>query len=269
MMSHNNGPPRIYIRVNTLRTSKDALEELMNDLGIHFESFPFPRETLRIDTPPQEIPLPLEHYYAQDFSTQVIPYLLSPEKGTFVYDAAVAPGGKASHVYQILEGDTLLLGVDRLRSRLRMTRSVFQRLGVENYFLIQGDSAYLPLRKAPDFVLVDVPCSGLGTLRRKAELRWRMSEERISYLSELQRDMLEGVAQNMGVGGVIVYATCTTEPEENEVQVHNFLRKHREFVLENPLSFVPEKMTKNGFLWVDGIEWDSDFSFAARMRRVR
>lgn len=267
MMEHNNRPASIYLRANTLRISRSELAKKLAESQVKFEVLTFPKETIKVTTPPQDISLSHELYYAQDFSTQVIPYLLALEEGSFFYDAAVAPGGKASHIYALLEGNLLLLGIDRLLSRLRITKSIFERLGVENYLLVLGDSARLTLRKKPDFTLLDVPCSGLGTLRRKVELKWRMKEKRIAYLRNLQREMLEGVAQNIPEGGVLVYATCSTEPEENELQVKEFLKRHREFILEDAGDFVPREMTKNGFLWIDGILWDSDFAFAARVRK--
>ncbi len=267
-MKHNNTPPPIYLRVNTLRTKIEDLCEILESSNVSFELISFPQETIKVSVPPQEIPIPEELYYAQDLSSQVVPYLLSPSINSLLYDAAVAPGGKSSHIYALTQGQITVFGVDKILSRLKVTKRVFRRLGVKDFFLVQGDSSVLTLRKKPEFALIDAPCSGLGTLRRKAELRWRMSEKRIRELSKLQKSLLEGVARNVPKGGVLVYSTCTTEPEENEENIENFLIEHRDFKLEDAREFVPPKFTGSDFLYINGIKWDSDFSFGARLLKT-
>jgi 16S rRNA (cytosine967-C5)-methyltransferase len=267
-MKHNNSPPPIYIRANTLRISSEALLRKIRDLGGDAEKREYPEEALRVDVPPQELGLDEELYYAQDLSTQIVSYLATGAEVRLFLDGTVAPGGKASHIYALYQGKLRILGMDRLQSRLVVTKRVFDRLGVKNYWLICADTTDPPLRESADLILLDVPCSGLGTLRRRAELRWRMSEKKIKELSQLQRMMLEGVAPILRKGGVLIYATCTTEPEENQLQIEKFLKDHKEFERVSAEDFVPEAITKDGYLDIDGKDCDCDYAFAARLVKV-
>jgi 16S rRNA (cytosine967-C5)-methyltransferase len=268
IMEHNNKPPLIYIRVNTLLTSKGDVISFLEEKGVEYRDIPFPDETLRVSIPPQDLDLPLHWYYAQDLSSQVVSYLLSPSPGDLIYDFASAPGGKSTHLASLMKNRGFILGLEYYQSRARDLMENVKRMGAEIIRVVIGDSRKIILRKKADKILLDVPCSGLGTLRRRPELRWRMKEERIGELQTLEWEILENASQYLKKGGILVYATCTTEPEENEEQIKKFLQRNRDFEIECAQNFIPEQFTESPFLKVDGVKHDCDFSFAARLKRI-
>jgi len=267
LMKFNNTDAPIYIRINLLKTGRDDFISLLKEKNVDFEEVDFPKETLRIKTPPQDVPIPTELYYAQDFSSQIIPYLLSPKRGSFIIDWNSAPGGKATHIAQLIGNEGHILGIDLYLSRLKLEKETIERIGAKCVSLIAADSrSFSPLRK-PKFALCDVPCSGLGTLRRRPELKWRMREERIAELKELEFKLLTNAARNLEKGGALVYSTCTIEREENEEVVDRFLKENKDFELQDARYFVPSHFVKNGYVFVDGVRFDSDFAFAARFEK--
>ncbi len=262
VMEHNNLPARTFLRVNTLRASREKFESMLTE----FERFEFPPFAYRVDKLPHLLGIPEEYYYVQDLSSQTVPHLLAPEPGDLVLDMTGAPGGKITYAYQ-LEPTINAVSVEIHLSRAKEIKRLSGRLGTKIY-VVNGDSTYIGFKRKFDKILLDAPCSGLGTLRRHAELRWRMSQERINELVKLQKRLMENAATLVKDGGVIVYSTCTITKEENEGIIEWFLAKHPDFELEGAADFIPSEFTRGKFLFVDGTLHDSDFSFAARLRKV-
>jgi len=263
IMEHNNKPPEIFVRVNTLKIERERFENLLTEMGVKFRRFPFPPVTYHLEKLPHLVGLSEEFYYVQDLSSQVIPYLLDPEGR--ILDMAGAPGGKISHVYQ-LNPDVFAVSVELHLSRAKEMKRLSERLGAGVY-VINGDSTYISFRSGFDRILLDAPCSGLGTLRRHAELRWRMRPERITELVEIQKKLLKNAVTLLKPGGVLLYSTCTITREENEGVVNWFLENFKDFRLERAEDFIPVEFTDRGFIFVDGTNYGSDFSFGARFRR--
>lgn len=184
-------------------------------------------------------------------------------EGTKVADLCSAPGGKA---LALADRPVYTLAADRSESRLHMVRDnarrTERRLG-----LAVADARHPPLREV-DVVLLDAPCSGTGTFRRRPDARWRLRPASLRTLQALQREMLDAVAPLLGVGGLLVYATCSLESEENEEQVEAFLGRHPGFRIE-PTAAVPARyLDDRGILQIRPQSSGSDGAFAARMRRV-
>ena len=268
IMQHNNTPAPIYIRVNTLKTTVDAVIKSLEVKGIGFEKVDFPPEAIKVARAPQLIGLPESFYYVQDRSSQMIAHLMSPKPGWTVYDLAAAPGGKITHIAALMGDEGHIKAVELHRSRALEMKKVIERLGIGSIEVVVGDGSSIMFDRKADGVLTDVPCSGLGTLRRRPELRWRMRPDRIPELAKIQKAILENAAANTRIGGIIVYSTCTIEPTENQFQIENFLREHPEFRLEPAQDYVPPEYTQDGYLFVDGVTHDCDFMFGARLRKV-
>ncbi len=198
----------------------------------------------------------------QDPAAALVTLYADVPAGELVADLCAAPGGKA---VALAETASYVVAADRSARRLRRLSETVRRLGSPVGVVVARAEAP-PLRVAPS-VLLDVPCSGTGTLRRNPDLKWRLTPEGLESLVELQRGILESGAALVPVGGLLVYATCTLEPEENEGQVEAFLKRHEGFRLEPP-SIMEPTWGEAGFLEILPQRTGFDGSFAARLRRV-
>ncbi len=263
-------PPPLYLRVNALEGDVEALKARIRAWyqawGGTVEETVLP-EALKVHPHPWEVDLPPSWYYLQDLSSMLVVRLLAPRPGERIWDMAAAPGGKTAHIQALTKNRTRVLATDRLPSRLRQMKQVLARLGARAS-LIAADAREVLLRESFDRILLDAPCSGLGPLRRKPEVLLRMRPDRIEALAALQRELLDNAARHLRPGGVLVYATCTTEEEENEAQVAAFLRDHPEFTLQPPEVLPPglEELSP-GIYRIAGDRLNADFAFAARLVR--
>ncbi len=185
--------------------------------------------------------------------------------GLTTLDLCAAPGGKA---LALAAAGARVAAADLSLRRLTLVREGARRTGL-SLPLVQASAQAPPFRPA-DLVLLDAPCSGTGTLARHPDGRWRLAESDISALSRVQKSLLDGAASAVTPGGLLVYSTCTLEPEENENQVHSFLRRHRDFILEEGGDGHGERGEGVGsrFLRVlPSVSDDHDGAFAARLRR--
>ncbi len=199
----------------------------------------------------------------QDPAAHLVTRYAEVAEGMCVADLCAAPGGKA---VALAETATYTVAGDRSRLRLKRVRENLRRTG-SRIGLMVADAAAPPIRPV-DAVLVDAPCSGTGTLRRHPDGRWRLSADDIDTLVVLQRRLLDGAAPAVKVGGILIYSTCTLEPEENEEQVAAFLGRHPRFRLE-PSGAVPAHyLDASGHLYVLPQDSGFDGAFAARLRRV-
>jgi len=260
--------PSLYLRVNALEGEVEALKGRIRTWyqarGGTVEETILP-EALRVHPHPWEVDLPPSWYYLQDLSSMLVVRLLDPRPGERIWDMAAAPGGKTAHIQALTQNRAWVLATDRLPSRLRPMKQVLARLKAQA-LLVAADAGAISFCQSFDRILLDAPCSGLGPLRRKPEVLLRMRPERIEDLAVLQRALLENAARHLKGGGVLVYATCTTEPEENEGQVEAFLRDHPEFSPEPPETLPPGlEEVAPGMYRIPGDRLDADFAFAARL----
>lgn len=273
----NNKPPPLCIRVNLKYTERDLVAKALEFRCRKIDVSPWVPEGLRLDTTADVTRLPGYIgglWTVQDEGAMVIPYLLEPKPGERIIDACAGPGGKTTHIAELTKDQAEVIAVDIHPSRLKMVEDNALRLKLFNIRTIQEDWLKLAaqLENQADKVLLDVPCSGTGTLRRKPDVRWRKSEEQIKDLREVQQRLLEASAPVVRRGGVIVYATCSLEPEEDEEVVKAFLERHPEFVLDDPRPFlpndIPDAVTPEGFLRLFPHRHNTDGVFAARLRKV-
>ena len=208
------------------------------------------------------------HALVQDPAAALVVRYAEPEPGSRVADLCAAPGGKA---LALLAGSGYVLASDPVPARLRLLQENARRLRVDPGRLgVVAARAEQPVLREADLVLVDVPCSGTGTLRRHPDARWRLRPEDIPALTLVQDRILEGAAGVVPIGGVLVYSTCTLEPEENEERVRAFLLRHPGFQVEPPGD--PELagvLDGEGFLRILPRNDGFDGAFAARMKRSR
>lgn len=249
----NNKPAPNTIRTNTLKITRAGLVERLQGEGLYVAETAYAPEGLSIEGFNSLGSMPSFQeglFQVQDESSMLAGRALMPSPGSFVVDACSAPGGKTTHLAQLMENRGLILGVELHSHKLSLIRENCLRLGIDIVESRQGDARNLPeeLNGLADFVLVDAPCSGLGVLRRRPDARWRKNPEELPALVKLQAEILEGASRCVRDGGVLVYSTCTLLREENMGQVENFLAGHPEFVPEDLRPFLPGALDQKGTL---------------------
>jgi 16S rRNA (cytosine967-C5)-methyltransferase len=271
MLVANNQTPPVVIRANSTRGTRDALLEQLRETGL--EVRPTAVSPVGIVLPPVGR---LEDVYGyaeglwqvQDEAAQLVGVYGDIPETARVLDACAAPGGKACHLAEKHE----VVAADLHAHKLRKIESEANRLGLSARLRAEAHDATQPLPEAwGEFhaFLVDAPCSGLGTLRRHPELRYRRKPEDIGRLAVLQRRILENCQEAVPPGGLLVYAVCTPEPQEGQDQVEMFLRSHPEWTAEPPVLHEAVKLplTQAWLRTLPGPEaWDG--FFAARLRKL-
>lgn len=271
--------PPLTIRVNTLRTSRDELAARLTELGYGVRPTRISPVGLILDKTGPVTDLPLFYdgaFYVEDEAAQLVAPILDPRPGESVLDACAAPGGKTTHLAALMKNRGTLTAVDGNASRLRLVEDNCRRLGIEIVRTVRADFAAAPpepVRANPfDRVLVDAPCSGLGVLRRHPEGKWRKDARTVVQHRTLQRRLLEQAGRLLRPGGVLVYSTCSSEPEENEQVIDHFCGAHREFHRESVAPWLPRQgsslVTGQGDLSTMRNDDAMDMFFAARLRKA-
>lgn len=252
----NNTPSENFFRVNTLKTSLERLLELQPDAFVQDAA----RGVLKLRRIPAEW-LDSGWGYVQDPSTLLAPDLLDPQPGERVLDACAAPGGKSTYLAQKMGGRGRVMACDLYDSRIRRLKENVARLGTISVrvhlldFLLVPEAGS-PLLEAPfDRILLDVPCSNTGVIRRRVDVRWRLTEEDFLRMPVQQFALVRRAVPLLKAGGVLVYSTCSLEHEENAAVVEQITRELPELALEEVRTSLPFRDA------VDG-------SFAARFRKV-
>jgi 16S rRNA (cytosine967-C5)-methyltransferase len=167
-----------------------------------------------------------------------------------VLDLCAAPGGKATHLAALVGPGGEVVAVERNSRRAAALRRTVERLRAESTVHVETADAAEPRADDPfDAVLVDPPCSGLGTLQGRPDLRWRVQPEAIEQLAELQLQLLTAGAQALKPGGALLYSTCTISPRENEQVVERFLARTPQFALERRHLLLPHRDRTDGFFY--------------------
>lgn len=270
--------PPLTIRANTLRTSRDALAGRFEELGYGARPTRLSPVGLILDKAGPITDLPLFHdgaFYVEDEAAQLVAPILDPQPGESVLDACAAPGGKATHLAALMKNSGTLTAVDSSASRLRLVEDNSRRLGIGIIRTIEADLAAAPptLRERRfDRVLLDAPCSGLGILRRHPEGKWRKDARTVLRHRTLQDRLLEQAGRLLRPGGVLVYSTCSSEPEENEQVIDHFCGAHKEFHRESVAPWLPRQgsslVTGQGDLSTMRNDDAMDMFFAARLRKA-
>jgi len=209
----------VTIRANTLRTSPEDLANKLTALGWTVKPLsPIPDAIEILDGPaPARSKLFREGLFiVEDAASMLPPHLLEPQPGERVLDMCAAPGVKTTHLAQIAGGLARVAAMDVHPGKLRLVRENAARLGAPGVSTVCGDGARPPLAPGFDRVLVDAPCSGLGTLRRRPDLKWRTTPDLPARIALTQRSLLRSAIEVCKNGGVIVYSVCTFSPEETD-----------------------------------------------------
>lgn len=267
----NNERPKMSIRINRLKTTREKMLDHLRSAGFNVEPSNLLDEFILIEHGGELTTWPLFSeglFSVQDVSGGLVGRLVDPQPGECIVDLAAAPGGKSTHMAELGNDRVIVVAVDRHMTRIRKMQKNQKRLNLKGILPILSNGCHFAVKHA-DKVLVDAPCSGLGVIRRRGELRWRFRPEKISGLVDLQKSLLSAGASYVKPGGVLVYSTCTVLSEENEQIVDDFLRNQSHFMVEDARQFVNSTVVSgNGFIetWTDCHATDG--SFAVRFRKV-
>ena len=253
LLEWNNQPAPIYARRNTLRATAEELEAQWSQEKVSFTPCNLPwlshglMYRIEADGSPAALASFAEgRFYIQDPSTLASVQELDPRPGENILDLCAAPGGKTTAIAQRMQDDGAVLAIDIDESRLDRLRENAERLGIT---CIQPKAlAQIDLKNSGPFdrILIDAPCSNTGVMRRRVDVRWRLNARELPALARAQLDLLKRAAPLLKRGGVLVYSTCSIEPEENEEVIAAFLHKHRDFRQENSRTLTPMKDGTDG-----------------------
>jgi 16S rRNA (cytosine967-C5)-methyltransferase len=225
-MQFNNRPASLTLRVNTLKTTAPALTRSLADRGIEVRPGQFSPDALIVQIGnPLLTPLVEDgSFFVQDEASQLVASVVGAQPGDRVLDACASPGGKTIAIAAAMRDTGLIVATDVRGRRVDLLAKTIASSGARSIKVVQADvSNPLPLQAQFDWVLLDAPCSGLGTVRRDPDIRWRRTESDLAGLAVAQLRMLTETARVLRPGGRLVYSTCSSEPDENEHVVQRFL----------------------------------------------
>lgn len=272
LFAYFNGKPLLVGRINTLRASKEAVISDLECQGVSFEESTLLEEALYLDLSEgalHDTKCIVEGKVAiMDEASMAVAHVVSPKKGERILDCCAAPGGKSFHMAALMDNQGEILSFDIHDHKIALLEANATRLGVTIVEARVKDALTLHPEDIGYFdkVLVDAPCSGLGVLQKKLDMRWRKEETSLSELPELQLAILEKAANCLKEKGVLVYSTCTLNRKENEGVVEAFLEKHSNFVLEDASSYLPFT-AKGPMVTLYPDVHNTDGFFMARMRK--
>jgi 16S rRNA (cytosine967-C5)-methyltransferase len=267
-----NQSPQIDLRVNTLETTITEVETALKTAGVSVNRIPDLPQGLRIGNAGAITELPgykQGWWFVQDGSAQLVTYLLDPQPGETIIDACAAPGGKTTHIAELMTDQGRIVACDRDHKRLNKVKENATRLQLQSIQIQAGDSRNLKqFANIAERVLLDAPCSGLGTLHKRPDIRWRKSSESIQELFSLQRQLLEQAATWVKPKGILVYATCTLNLWENEKVIQSFLEQHPNWSIQSPADMTTKNwVTPEGWIKVYPHRHNMDGFFMVRLVR--
>jgi 16S rRNA (cytosine967-C5)-methyltransferase len=236
----DNSPAPLTLRANTLKTTRDALADALEKAGVRTEPARLAPQGL-IVTAGNPLLTPLAHtgaFFIQDEASQLVGAFVAAAAGERILDACASPGGKTTQMAASMGDTGTIVAVDVRGRRLELLSRTVAESGSHRVRIVQANArARPPFSDLFDAVLVDAPCSGLGTIRRDPDVRWRRTEADLPALAEAQGQMLDQLCTVVRPGGRLIYSTCSSEPEENEAIVDAFLASHPEFHRARPAIF--------------------------------
>lgn len=279
MMEYNNSRPHLTLRTNSLKVYREELIESLKQEGIWVKK----GELTPWDIEVEDMQVFLEatscykkgYFYIQNPSSMLAAPILNPEPGEKVYDICAGVGGKTTHLAEFMDNKGEIVAIDLYAHKIKLLEDNCRRLGIDIVKGIAGDVLTMDDMPEADRVLLDAPCSGLGVLNRRSDIRWKRKEKDIADLVCLQLKLLKKAGGMVKNGGFLLYSTCTINREENEGIVHAFLESNRHFrlvPLADRIDFFPldekdRREALQGMLTIYPGKYNTDGMFYALMRR--
>lgn len=270
IMLYNNQKPSIFLRRKLREISRQQFEADIRNICEPASGYLNLYYKLKKSLLPENIQI-IQHGLCnvQSPSSGWVVALMDVKKDEHLLDLCAAPGGKAALMAELAGDNGTVCACELKWNRLLSVIETARRMNLDNIYPVICDGVYPPFNGVFDKVLLDAPCSGTGVLHRHPEARWIRKEEDLLSLAEKQKNLLESAATLVGKDGVIVYSTCSLEPEENHKQIELFLKNHPSFCLDNVPDVIPERFIDNkGYLVITPFEHGMDAMFGARLRRM-
>jgi 16S rRNA (cytosine967-C5)-methyltransferase len=275
----NNRIPPVVLRAESAEKREEILKKFtergieaylteFSPVGIVLKEFPAALNSTKL--PLSEL---LTHnLFVQDEAAQLVTYLLNPLPHERVLDACAAPGGKTTHIAQMMKDSGEIIAVESEEKRIEQLRDNISRLGLKSIKVIHGDVKSLDVGRF-DRILLDAPCSSIGVIRRNLDVKYRHTKKDLIGYKENQLDMLKAVSRFLKTGGIMVYSVCSTEPEEGEEVIHGFLQGNPDFsIIEGDYDLLKpfEVLDEEGHVFYRTFphRHNMDGFFAARMKRI-
>lgn len=268
LLEAQNQKPGLTLRVNTLKTSVDDFMKMFDLHNISYERSEFlPTfvRTANLANISQTEIFRRGFFTVQDESAGIAATLLDVQPGDRVIDLCAAPGGKTTFFGETMKNQGTIVAVDKYQTRLSLVKSGCERLGITNVEYVAADGAAFETDPA-DKIIVDAPCSGLGVLQKKPDIKIKRELRDILEVTGSQESLMENAAKLLRQGGALVYSTCTIEPEENFHLVKKFLHRHPEFTVDHAGKYVNAKIVhQDGYVDTYPHRHGIDGSFAVRL----
>ncbi len=271
LLQASNERPALTLRINQLKTDIPTFLAKLDEQQISYTGsafIPYVLRTRGLTRIGQMELFRTGMFTIQDESAALPSILMDPRPGERVIDLCAAPGGKTTHLAELMGNRGDILAVDKYAVKLNQLKGACDRLGVGIVRFLEADGAALTVDQPADRVLLDAPCTGLGVLSKKPDMKWKRETSDLIRVTALQARLMDNAATLVRPGGVLVYSTCTTEPEENSLMVRAFLERHPEFSPEDARGLISSDLVNaEGFVETLPHKHGMDGSFAARLVR--
>ena len=251
IFAYNENEKLMAIRVNTLKSNLEEVKMALDDKGIEYYKSDFVDSGLVVSEPLMRNKLFLSGKITiQDLASQKVATFLNPAKDSIVLDVCAAPGSKSAHMAAIMENTGKIFACDIYPHKIKLMNSNFARLGVTNVSCQQIDARNLKDYVKPksfDYILADLPCSGMGVMGHKVDIRYNLTLASIEEIIKLQKAILDSVANLLKVGGTMVVSTCTFNKNENEKQIKEFISNHPNYIVVDEVTYLPYEYGTDGF----------------------
>lgn len=266
----NNEKPYLTLKINALKTNPDEFKKLLESVNLKFTQGKYLPEFFKLQNLTNITAWEYfrkGYFNIQDESAGLACKMLDVKPGMKVLDLFAAPGGKSAYIAGLIGDQAEIIAVDKFESRLKLLEKNIERLDIKSLKPVVGD-AMLFNGRLFDRVLADIPCSGTGTISKKPDIKWKKDLLDIQILNELQYKLLNKAASLVKPGGVLVYSTCSIEPEENFEIVKKFLENNKNYQLKNSSEEFPtEIIDENGCIQTLPHIHHTDGAFAAKLIR--
>ncbi len=268
---YNNLIPELTLRINTLKITKEKLKELFGKNKIEFSENKLCTECLNIAH--QGKITELAGYNEGYWSIQGIPsvfasIVLSPKENDRILDVCAAPGGKTAHIASLINNKGSITAMDSSLKRIEKIKENCKRLGISCVKKIFANAVEFSSDTEYDRILIDAPCSNTGVFGKRFDARYKKTEKDIKNLAEIQYSILLNVSKYLKKGGVLVYSTCSIEPEENELLIKRFIKENKNYNFDEIMPYLPLKSEKDdGFIQILPSKHNIEGFFIARIKR--
>ncbi|MCK5077932.1 MAG: 16S rRNA (cytosine(967)-C(5))-methyltransferase RsmB [Calditrichia bacterium] len=267
----NNLRPEMFVRMNPLKTVTAGFEKVLQRTGIEYEiekRLPDFYKIKNFHKFKEEKLLESGYAIMQDLSAALPVILINPKEGELIWDMCAAPGGKTAHMGILSENKAHIIAGDLYFNRVKLIKNTSQNVGLGHVHCLVGDSIEQHFNQKFDKILLDAPCSGLGVLRRRSDLRWKKTPQDIDDLTKIQYSLLQKAAISLKNGGELVYSTCSIDLEENDKVIKKFLKNYANFKLIRADERIPGPwVDEKGYIRTFPHLHNMDGSFAALFRK--